>query len=73
MREPRTPSERLTVNLIPRAAEALASAATRTGLSKTDVVNRAVQMYDHLEGLHGDGAQVLVRQPSGDEQVMLWF
>ena len=73
MTEPRTPSERLTVNLIPRAAEALASAATRTGLSKTDVVNRALQMYDYLEGLHGDGAQILVREQSGDEQVMLWF
>lgn len=40
---------RLTVNLIPRADKALQLAVQLTGDSKTDTVNRALQVYAYLE------------------------
>ncbi len=39
---------RLIVNLTPRAVSALEQAAHRTGLSRTDVVNISVQLYNQL-------------------------
>lgn len=40
---------KLTVNLIPRAVAALDAVALLTGDSKTDSVNRALQVYAFLE------------------------
>jgi hypothetical protein len=37
---------KLTVNLIPAAVDALTAAAERCGHSRTDTVNRALQLYD---------------------------
>lgn len=37
---------RLTVNLTPRAVAAMEESAARDGDSKTDVVNRALQLYN---------------------------
>jgi uncharacterized protein (DUF1778 family) len=51
------PLERVTVNLIPKASQALERAASLTGDSKTDVINRALQVYAFVEQiLHDDGA-----------------
>lgn len=41
---------KLTVNLVPDAVEALAKAAELEQLSKTDVVNRALQLYASILG-----------------------
>lgn len=41
--------ERLNVNMIPKAAQALAWLMEQTGLNRTDVVNRALQLYRFTE------------------------
>jgi len=44
-----------TGNLTPLTAEALAAAVEQTGLSRTDTINRAVQMYAQLIQAHDEG------------------
>lgn len=63
----REPLERVTVNLIPQASRALAAAVERTGHSKTDTVNRAIQLYDFIVKTQADGNDVLLRAPGSDE------
>jgi hypothetical protein len=60
--------ERVTVNLTPNAAAAPARAAATTGDSKTDVVNRAVQVYALLTAEVRAGGHVLVRHADGDQE-----
>jgi hypothetical protein len=55
--------ERVTVNLIPRAAQALHEASDLTGDSKTDTINRALQVYAYLEAITARGGEILVREP----------
>lgn len=53
---------RLTVNLTPRAAEALDRTADRLGDTKTDTVNRALQLYALVTGMSGsEVVAVMVR------------
>lgn len=61
---------RITVNLIPAASEALAESAERDKLSQTDVVNRALQVYNFIDRQVRGGKAVLLRDGSGNvEQV----
>jgi len=53
--------ERVTVNLIPRASRALEQAGQLTGDSKTDTINRAIQVYAYLEEVWANGGSILVR------------
>lgn len=66
--------ERVTVNLAPRAVRALEKSVGLTGDSKTDTINRALQVYAYLEEVwHRDG-QVLIRNgPDDDEATVLKF
>jgi hypothetical protein len=49
--------ERVTVNLTQRSAEALREAVELTGDSKTDVINRALQVYAFIQRkIQGEGA-----------------
>lgn len=57
--------ERVTVNLTRRSARALERAVGVTGDSKTDTVNRALQVYAYLEEVLEAGGTVLV-QEAGD-------
>jgi hypothetical protein len=43
---------KVTVSLTPAAYEALTKGADREGLTRTDAINRAVQMYEIVTGLH---------------------
>jgi hypothetical protein len=56
---------KLTVNLINKAVEALDSAAAVTQLSKTDTVNRALQVYAFMIEEQEKGGQLLVRELDG--------
>ena len=56
---------KVTVNLIPKAWDAAEDAAERLRLTRTDVINRALQAYAFLEEQIAGGATVLVRQPDG--------
>jgi hypothetical protein len=63
--------EAVTVALIPAARAAVTQTAGRTGLSETDVINRALQAYAYLEEQVAAGSEVLVRHPDGTvHQVM---
>jgi|HubBroStandDraft_6_1064221.scaffolds.fasta_scaffold00062_27 hypothetical protein len=54
-------TERITVSLIPKASSALAGLGERTGLSKTDLVNRAITLYEFIDSRMASGAEILVR------------
>lgn len=50
--------ERVTINLTPRAARALELATQLTGDSKTDAINRAVQVYAYIEHIIANGGSI---------------
>jgi hypothetical protein len=56
------PLERITVNLTGRASRALDLATELTGDTKTDTVNRALQVYAYLEQVTARGGSVYVRE-----------
>jgi hypothetical protein len=58
---------RVTVNLTPKSAEALDTVSRSSHLSKTDVINRALQVYQVVEELIDRGrGSILVKHPSGE-------
>lgn len=67
------PLTRLTVNLIPRANKALILASEITGDSKTDTVNRALQVYAYLEHVISNGGEVMIRQDGSTFQLLLGY
>lgn len=58
-------SERYSVTLVPPAVQAVTELTESTGLSKADVINRAVQIYAFLNAQMRDGAEVLLRGADG--------
>jgi hypothetical protein len=56
------PLERVTVNLVARASRALQRLSDLTGDSKTDSINRAIQVYAYLEEVNANGGDVYVRE-----------
>jgi hypothetical protein len=61
------PLERITVNLTGRASRALDLATELTGDTKTDTVNRALQVYAYMEQITARGGSVYVREAEGSE------
>jgi hypothetical protein len=61
------PLERLTVNLTGRASRALDLATDLTGDTKTDAVNRALQVYAYMEQIVTRGGSIYVREAEGSE------
>lgn len=55
--------ERITVALIPKAAADLQRLQERSGLSKTDITNRAISLYEFIDAQIRDGKEVLIRDP----------
>jgi hypothetical protein len=64
-------SDRITVALIPKAAADLTRLQDRTALSKTDLVNRAISLYEFIDGEMADGTEVILRRADGTTQMML--
>ncbi|MFI8351439.1 hypothetical protein [Streptomyces sp. NPDC085596] len=62
----RADNERFTVTLIATAAQAVGTLMRITGLSKTDVINRAVQVYAFLAQQMADGKEILLRDEEGN-------
>jgi hypothetical protein len=56
---------KITVNLIPKAWDAANVTAERLGLSRTDVINRALQVYEWMERETTNGGEVFVRPRDG--------
>ncbi|GHB60654.1 hypothetical protein GCM10010306_062810 [Streptomyces umbrinus] len=61
-----TSNERFTVTLIISALKAMQALMRLTGLSKTDVINRSVQVYGFLAEQMNDGKEVLLRDREGN-------
>ena len=55
------------MNLTGRAAQALEVAAQLTGDSKTDTINRALQIYAYMEQLTARGGSIYVREAANSE------
>jgi hypothetical protein len=53
--------DRITVALIPKAAEDLQRLQDRTSLSKTDIANRAITLYEFVDTQLRSGRDVLIR------------
>jgi hypothetical protein len=65
---PAAPAERITVALIPKAAVDLQKLMDRTGLSKTDITNRAITAYEFIEAQIRAGKEVLIVDPETGQQ-----
>lgn len=63
--------ERVTVNLVPRASKALQLAVELTGDTKTDTINRALQVYAYWEKVLADGGALYVREAKDGELLRL--
>lgn len=65
-------TDRITVALIPKAGEDLQRLQDRTSLSKTDLVNRAITLYEFIEAQQRAGRELLVRDSkTGEMQTVL--
>lgn len=58
---------KVSVNLIPRAYEALCAAADREGESRTDAMNRAIQLYDHITREKRGGVEITLESSDGEK------
>lgn len=56
---------RMTINLTAMAAQALNELQQKLELSKTDVINRAVQVYAFIEKEDSKGKELYLRSPDG--------
>lgn len=57
---------RVTVTLVPKAATDLQNTHERTRMSKTDIVNRAISLYEFVEAEMSSGAEIIVRRDGED-------
>ncbi len=67
-----TKAERITVALVPKVADELQRLQGRTGLSKTDLTNRAITLYEYISDQLNAGKEVLIRdKKTGETQGIL--
>jgi dihydrodipicolinate synthase/N-acetylneuraminate lyase len=60
---------RVTVNLLPVAAQSLDRLCDETGYSKTDVINRALQVYEVWQQVAAqNGGTVVVKHDNGETE-----
>ena len=62
---------RVTVALVPKAAEDLQRTVERTGLSKTDIVNRALSLYEYVDTHVAAGDELLIRDKQTGQMVVI--
>jgi uncharacterized protein (DUF342 family) len=66
-----TTGERITVALIPKAVDDLQRLQDRTTLSKTDLTNRAITLYEFIDAQLRAGRDVLIRDSdTGETQIV---
>ena len=64
--------ERITVALVPKVAVELQRLQDRTSLSKTDLANRAITLYEYISEQLSVGKEVLIRdKKTGETQGIL--
>lgn len=64
----RSANERYSVTFVAPAVQAIAELTENTGLTKADVINRAVQIYAYLDAQTRSGADLLLRQADGTSE-----
>jgi hypothetical protein len=69
-----SPSDRITVALIPKAADDLLRVQDRTKLSKTDIVNRAITLYEFIDERNRAGQEIVLRnKETGETQTVVFL
>ena len=67
-----SPPERITIALIPKVGDELRQLVARTRLSKTDVVNRAITLYEFIDAQQRAGQEILIRnKETGETQTVV--
>jgi len=66
-------AERITVGLVPKAAASLRRLQERTSLSKTDITNRALALYDFIDAQAAAGAAVRIERPDGSTAEVMFL
>jgi hypothetical protein len=65
-------TDRITIALIRKVADDLQRLQDRTSLSKTDLVNRAITLYEFIEAHQRAGNDLLIRnKQTGETQTIL--
>jgi len=65
------PADRITVALVPKAAAGLKASQERSGLSKTEITNRALTLHEFVTAQIEAGMDLLIRDPaSGETQLV---
>ena len=65
------PRDRITVALIPQASDDLQRLQDRTGLSKTDIANRAIILYEFIDSQLKAGRDLIVKDhETGESQLV---
>ncbi len=59
--------ERITITLTAQVADQLLGLQSSTGLSKTDLINRAISLYDFTTRQFASGMEMLLRDPKTGE------
>jgi hypothetical protein len=65
-----TRHEEITVLLVSKVAEELQRTHERTDLSTTDIVNRAITLYDFLDEERDSGTELLLRRRDGSTHLV---
>lgn len=65
--------ERITVAMIPKSAEDLQHLQDRTSLSKTDLVNRAITLYEFIDSQLRAGQDLIIRNGKTGETQLVRF
>jgi hypothetical protein len=63
--------DRITVALVAKAAADLQNVHERTRLSKTDIVNRAISLYEFVDAELSAGAELVVRRDGQEHLIKL--
>lgn len=66
-RQPAVSAERVTVNLTTRSVRAMDNLVGWTGYTKTDTINRALQIYEFIQQITENGGTLHIRQTEGAE------
>ena len=67
-----SPPDRITIALIPKASDDLLRLQERTRLSKTDLVNRAITLYEFIDDRARVGQEILIRdKTTGETQTVV--
>jgi len=64
------PAGRITVALVPRAAADLEASRERSGLSKTDVVNRALSLHEFITARIAAGDDLVLHAEDGTARLV---